>query len=171
MSKALSVDLRPLSNDGRGYDISLLTADTQDQSSKAGWKRSGSLRWKSSSGPITLKVSNYSRADGLSSAHLHGWDGVADWPKTSRKPSLPLKRGSTSQISASLREGSQKPDIVAFIMIQALRFIVLKSVDCDSLGWKGGGRVVRSERLLLSQSCIPFRLTWLTRNGSPRERH
>ncbi len=103
-----------------GYDISLLTADTQDQSSKAGWKRSGSLRWKSSSGLIALKVSNYSRADGLSSAHLHGWDGVADWPKTSRKPSLPPKRGSTSQISASSREGSQEPDIVTFIMIQAL---------------------------------------------------
>jgi hypothetical protein len=37
---------------------------------------SESLRWKSSSGPITLKVSNYFHADGLSSAHLHGWDGV-----------------------------------------------------------------------------------------------
>ncbi|OYR16290.1 transposase DDE domain protein [Brucella grignonensis] len=73
--------LKPLSNAGHGCGISLLAAVTQDQSSKAGWKRSGSLHWKSSSGPVTLKVSNYSHEDGLSSAHLHGWDGVADWPR------------------------------------------------------------------------------------------
>lgn len=99
---------------------SLLMAAMLAPSSKAGWKRSVSLHWKSSSGPITLKVLNYSHADGLSSALLRGWDGVADWPKTSRKPSLPPKRGSISQISASPRGGSQRPDIVAFFMIQAL---------------------------------------------------
>lgn len=76
------------------------------QKLKGKLERSETLRWKSSNDLITLKVSNYSQENGLSSEHLYGWGGVAGWPKTSRKASLRLKRGSTSQISASSRGGS-----------------------------------------------------------------
>jgi len=75
-------------------------------------KKSARLHWSSSRGPITLKVLKSSRVDGLPSEHLYCWGGVADWPKTSRKPSLLSKSGSTSQISASLRGVSQGPVIV-----------------------------------------------------------
>jgi hypothetical protein len=92
----------------------------QAPSSEAGWKRSESLHWKSSSAPIRPTVSKPCHADGWSSEHLHGWEGVADWPKTSRKLSLLPKRGYTSQISASSHGVSQEPDIITFIMIQAL---------------------------------------------------
>lgn len=92
----------------------------QAPSSEAGWKRSESLHWKLSNAPIRPTVSKPCHADGWSSEHLHGWEGVADWPKTSRKLSLLPKRGYTSQISASSHGVSQEPDIITFIMIQAL---------------------------------------------------
>lgn len=88
----------------------------QGQSSKAGWKRSGSSHWKSSSGPITLRVSKSFHADGLLSAHLHGWVDAVDWPKTLRKPSHQLKRGFTLQAFSSSPEAPQVHGIITIIM-------------------------------------------------------
>ena len=65
-----------------------------------------------------------SHAGGLLNEHLHGWEGVADWPETSRKRSLLQKRGHTSQISVSSPDVSQEHDIVTIIMIRALNVTV-----------------------------------------------
>ena len=53
-------------------------------------------------------------------AFLHGWGDAEDWPKTSREPSLLLKRGFISQISACSQSASQDADKNEFFMIQPL---------------------------------------------------
>ena len=74
---------------------------------RAPWTGSATGRCRSSNAPITPRASRFCRADGSSNARSHGSDDVEGSQRIGKKPSLPLKPGSSSPTCASSRGASQ----------------------------------------------------------------
>lgn len=92
--------------------MSSLMAAMRATSSKSGCRKSGNGHSKSSNVPTRPKVLKSCRAAGSSSGPSPGWVDAADWPRTSKNPSLQQKRGSPSPTSACSPDALQDMDIV-----------------------------------------------------------